>query len=54
MQRFLPRHATTDIIWTANISALRSIRTFDEEEATRIVFSKVKQIMKTECPVLFG
>lgn len=54
MQRFLPRDATTDIIWTANISALRSIRTSDEEEATRVVFSKVTQIMKTECPVLFG
>jgi thymidylate synthase (FAD) len=54
MQRFLPKDATTDVIWTANISALRSIEAPEEEEETRVVFSKVKQIMKTECPVLFS
>lgn len=55
---FTPQGTTTDLIWTANIRALRNIlgvmTALDAEESTRHVFSKAAEIMKAECPVLFG
>lgn len=50
-------HAT-DMVWTANIRALRHIiesRTAPgAEEEIRLVFGKVAEIMRNECPMLFG
>ena len=55
---FRPHGTTTDLIWTTNIRALRDIigvmTAYDAEDVTRAVFSKVAEIMKAECPVLFG
>jgi thymidylate synthase (FAD) len=55
---FTPQGAATDLIWTANIRALRTIigamTAPDAEEASRVTFSKVAQIMRAECPVVFS
>jgi thymidylate synthase (FAD) len=53
---FMPQGTTTDLIWTANIRALRDILwgMTDVEEPTRVVFSKAAAIMRVECPVLFA
>jgi thymidylate synthase (FAD) len=57
MRRFAPGGVATDMIWSANIRALRHIielRTDPSaEEEIRIVFGKVAEIMKEECPQLF-
>lgn len=58
MRRFLPEGVSTDIMWTANIRALRHVieaRTDQgAEEEIRMVFGKVAEIMIDECPLLFG
>jgi thymidylate synthase (FAD) len=57
MRRFAPGGVATDMIWSANIRALRHIielRTDPSaEEEIRLVFGKVAQLMKEECPQLF-
>ena len=58
MRRFAPHGVATDLIWSANIRALRHIietRTaLGAEEEIRLVFGKVAKIMQTECPLLFA
>lgn len=58
LRRFLPGGVATDMVWTANIRALRHIievRTAPgAEEEIRLVFGKVAEIMREECPLLFG
>lgn len=58
MRRFVPGGVATDLIWTANVRALRHIiesRTAPgAEEEIRLVFAEVARIMKIECPMLFG
>lgn len=58
MRRFAPGGVATDMVWSANIRALRHIielRTDPSaEEEIRLVFGKVAEIMKAECPALFA
>jgi thymidylate synthase (FAD) len=58
MRRFAPEGLTTDLVWSANIRALRhviDVRTAPgAEEEIRIVFGQVAEIMKEECPLLFA
>lgn len=57
MRRFAPGGVATDLIWSANVRALRHVielRTDPgAEEEIRIVFGDVAKIMKEECPQLF-
>lgn len=58
MRRFAPEGLATDIVWTANLRALRHIietRTAPgAEEEIRFVFGKIAEIMTAELPLLFG
>lgn len=58
LRRLVPGGHSTDMVWTANVRALRHIielRTAPgAEEEIRIVFGQIAQIMKKECPILFG
>jgi thymidylate synthase (FAD) len=58
MRRFAPSGHATDVIWTANIRALRHIielRTDPAaEEEIRLVFGKIADIMLDQCSALFG
>jgi thymidylate synthase (FAD) len=57
MRRFAPMGVATEEVWTANVRTLRHVielRTDPSaEEEIRIVFGKVAEIMKEECPQLF-
>lgn len=57
MRRLAPGGVATDMVWSANVRALRHIielRTDPSaEEEIRLVFGKVAKIMKEECPQLF-
>jgi thymidylate synthase (FAD) len=58
MRRFAPGGVATDMIWTANVRALRHIielrTTPAAEEEIRLVFGKIAQLMIDACPLLFG
>lgn len=58
MRRLAPEGVATDIVWTANMRALRHVietRTAPgAEEEIRLVFGKIAEIMVTELPRLFG
>ncbi len=58
MRRFAPEGLATGMVWSANIRTLRhtiETRTAEgAEEEIRIVFDKIGQIMRQECPLLFG
>lgn len=58
MRRFAPEGVATGLVWTANIRTLRhtiEARTAPgAEEEIRLVFGKIAEIMRTECPALFG
>jgi thymidylate synthase (FAD) len=58
MRRFLPNGQSNDMMWTANVRALRHIievRTAPgAEEEVRLLFGQIARVMKTECPALFG
>jgi thymidylate synthase (FAD) len=58
MRRFAPEGVATGIMWTANIRTLRHVieaRTAPgAEEEIRLVFGKVAELMKNECPALFS
>ena len=58
MRRFAPEGLATGMVWSANIRTLRhtiETRTAEgAEEEIRIVFDRIGQIMRQECPLLFG
>lgn len=58
MRRFAPEGVGTGLVWTANIRTLRhtiEARTAPgAEEEIRLIFNKVGEIMREECPALFG
>jgi thymidylate synthase (FAD) len=58
MRRFAPDGVATGLVWSANIRTLRhtiEARTAaGAEEEIRLVFGKIAEIMRTECPALFG
>jgi thymidylate synthase (FAD) len=58
MRRFAPDGIATGLVWTANVRTLRHIieaRTAPgAEEEIRLVFGKIGEIMRQECPALFG
>lgn len=58
MRRWIPGGVATDLVWSANIRALRHVvetRTAPgAEEEIRLVFGKVAEIMVEEAPLLFG
>ena len=58
MRRFAPDGVATGLVWTANVRTLRhtiEARTAPgAEEEIRLLFGKIGEIMRTECPALFG
>jgi thymidylate synthase (FAD) len=58
MRRFAPDGVATGLVWTANVRTLRhtiEARTAPgAEEEIRLLFSKIGEIMRAECPALFG
>lgn len=58
MRRFAPEGVATGLVWTANVRTLRhtiEARTAPgAEEEIRLVFSRIGEIMRAECPALFG
>lgn len=58
MRRFAPEGVGTGLVWTANIRTLRhtiEARTDrGAEEEIRLVFNQIGEIMRKECPALFG
>jgi thymidylate synthase (FAD) len=58
LRRLAPLGLSTGMVWSANVRTLRHViaqRTAQgAEEEIRIVFGQVAEIMKTECPLLFG
>jgi thymidylate synthase (FAD) len=58
LRRLAPMGLSTDIIWTANIRALRHVITMrttpQAEEEMRLVFDRVAKIMVAECPAFFA
>lgn len=58
MRRFAPEGVGTGLVWTANIRTLRhtiEARTAPgAEEEIRLIFNKVGDVMREECPALFG
>ena len=57
LRRLAPIGLSTDILWTANVRALRHViemRTAPgAEEELRLVFDQVARVMKAEAPNLF-
>jgi thymidylate synthase (FAD) len=57
LRRLAPIGLSTDIVWTANVRALRHViemRTAPgAEEELRLVFDKIARIMQVEAPLLF-
>jgi thymidylate synthase (FAD) len=58
MRRFAPEGVATGMVWSANIRILRhtiEARTAKgAEEEIRLVFGRIGEIMRQECPLLFG
>jgi thymidylate synthase (FAD) len=58
MRRFAPEGLGTGLMWTANVRTLRhtiEARTAaGAEEEIRLVFGRVGELMRAECPSLFG
>ncbi len=58
MRRFAPEGVATGLVWTANVRTLRhtiEARTASgAEEEIRLVFGRIGEIMRAECPALFG
>lgn len=58
MRRFAPEGLGTGLVWTANIRTLRhtiEARTAPgAEEEIRLIFNKIGEIMRGECPALFS
>ncbi len=58
MRRFAPEGLGTGLLWTANVRTLRhtvEARTAaGAEEEIRLVFGRVGELMRDECPQLFG
>ncbi|OPG13652.1 FAD-dependent thymidylate synthase [Microbispora sp. GKU 823] len=58
MRRFAPEGLATGLVWTANVRTLRhtiEARTAQgAEEEIRLVFNRIGEIMRAECPALFG
>ncbi|MFI7630247.1 FAD-dependent thymidylate synthase [Microbispora rosea] len=58
MRRFAPEGVATGLVWTANVRTLRNVieaRTAPgAEEEIRLVFGRVGELMREECPALFG
>lgn len=58
MRRLAPDGVATGLVWTANIRTLRHTienRTAPgAEEEIRLVFGKIAEIMRAECPALFS
>jgi thymidylate synthase (FAD) len=58
MRRFAPDGVATGLVWTANVRTLRhtiEARTAPgAEEEIRLVFGKIGELMRKECPALFG
>ncbi len=58
MRRFAPEGVATGLVWTANVRTLRhtiEARTAPgAEEEIRLVFARIGEIMRAECPALFG
>lgn len=58
MRRFAPEGVGTGLVWTANIRTLRhtiEARTAPgAEEEIRLIFGRIGDIMRRECPALFG
>lgn len=58
MRRLAPGGVATEMVWTANVRTLRHViesRTAEgAEEEIRLVFGQVAEIMRKECPALFG
>lgn len=58
MRRFAPEGVATGLVWTANVRTLRhtiEARTAPgAEEEIRLVFGKIAEVMRGECPALFG
>ncbi len=57
LRRLAPLGLSTDLLWSANVRTLRHVlemRTANEaEEEMRLVFGRVGEAMKRECPILF-
>jgi thymidylate synthase (FAD) len=58
MRRLAPDGVATGLVWSANVRTLRhtiEARTAaGAEEEIRLLFQRIGQIMKDECPALFG
>lgn len=58
MRRFAPEGVGTGLVWTANIRTLRhtiEARTAPgAEEEIRLIFNKIGEVMRAECPALFS
>lgn len=58
LQRFTPAGASTTVVWSANIRALRHTielsTALDSEEEIRLVFGKVASLAREEAPHLFA
>jgi len=58
MRRFAPDGVATGLVWSANVRTLRhtiEARTAaGAEEEIRLLFGKIGEVMREECPALFG
>ena len=58
MRRMAPDGVATGVLWTANLRTLRHViemrTSVGAEEEIRLVFARVGEIMRYECPSLFG
>lgn len=58
MRRFAPEGVATGLVWSANVRTLRhtiEARTAaGAEEEIRLLFGKIGEVMREECPALFG
>jgi thymidylate synthase (FAD) len=58
LRRLAPLGIATDVLWTANLRALRHVITMrtapEAEEEMRLVFDSVARIMVAEAPIVFS
>jgi thymidylate synthase (FAD) len=58
MRRMAPDGVATGVLWTANLRTLRHViemrTSLGAEEEIRLVFARVGEVMREECPSLFG
>jgi thymidylate synthase (FAD) len=57
MRRFAPEGVATGLVWGANLRTLRHVLQMrtdpGAEEEMRLVFNRVGELMRRECPLLF-